>query len=188
MHVTTGPSTTYAGPPGPGNKTLLVMSPVPTFTLVGKHPSSPSQHGSTPPRRDSNSVPQPEDTGALSPLRVDRGGVSTNQSPSPCCPSTTAQESIPSLPPAQLDPPHPAGLGLPTVHRPNRRPISRPSPDQHLPTRRADSPLRSGEPGSLSSRPGSFLQCNERYLHVSPDPPLTLGRWASDGVTWTMPC
>ena len=127
-------------------------------------------------------------TPALSPLRVDRGGVSTNQSPSPCCPSTTAQESIPSLPPAQLDPPHPAGLGLPTVHRPNRRPISRPSPDQHLPTRRADSPLGSGEPESLSSRPGSFLQCNERYLHVSPDPPLTLGRWASVGVTWTIPC
>ena len=69
MHVRTGPPTTYEGPPGPGNKTLLVMSPVPTFTLVGKHPSSPSQHGSTPPMRDSNSGPQPEDTGTLSPLR-----------------------------------------------------------------------------------------------------------------------
>jgi hypothetical protein len=105
MHVRTGPPTTYEGPPGPGNKTLLVMSPVPTFTLVGKHPSSPSQHGSTPPTRDSSSGPQPEDTGTLSPLRVDRGGVSTNQSPPPCCPSTTAQESVPSLPLAQLDPP-----------------------------------------------------------------------------------
>ena len=81
MHVTTGPPTTYEGLPGPGNKTFLVMFPAPTFTLVGKHPSSPSQHGSVPPMRDSFSSPQPEDTGALSPLRADRGGVATNQSP-----------------------------------------------------------------------------------------------------------
>ena len=107
MHVTTGPPTTYEGLPGPGNKTLLVMSPAPTFTLVGKHPSSPSQHGSVPPMRDSTSSSQPEDTGTLSPLRVDRGGVSTNQSPPPCGLSTTAQESSLSFPLAQLDPtPH----------------------------------------------------------------------------------
>ena len=112
MHVTTGPPTTYEGLPGPGNKTFLVMFPAPTFTLVGKHPSSPSQHGSVPPMRDSFSSPQPEDTGALSPLRADRGGVATNQSPPPCGFSTAAQESSLSLPPAQPDPPPAAQILL----------------------------------------------------------------------------
>ena len=67
----------------------------------------PSQHGSVPPMRDSFSSPQPEDTGALSPLRADRGGVATHQSPPPCGFSTAAQESSLSFPLVQLDPPRP---------------------------------------------------------------------------------
>ena len=157
MHVRTGPPTTYEGPPGPGNKTLLVMSPVPTFTLVGKHPSSPSQHGSTPPTRDSSSGPQPEDTGTLSPLRVDRGGVSTNQSPPPCCPSTTAQESVPSLPLAQLDPPRPAGLAslgegrVFDCSRPRKR--LRVAPECH-------------SEGRSSARHGGIVRCNAGRILV----------------------
>ena len=42
MHVRTGPPTTYEGPPGPGNKTLLVVSPVPTVVIVPLNLSSRS--------------------------------------------------------------------------------------------------------------------------------------------------
>ena len=81
--------------PGPGNKTFLVVFSTPTLTLVGKHPSSPSQHKSPPPMRDNNPVPHPEDTGSF---WVDFGGVATNHSPPSNGTSPTAQESPFSLP------------------------------------------------------------------------------------------
>ena len=69
----------------------------------------------------------------------------------------SAQESTLSLILTHPGPPRTASLGLPTDHRSPRRPISRPSPAQHLPTVWAKSPLGSGEPSSLPGHPESPL-------------------------------
>ena len=169
----------------PGNKTFLVVFPTSPLNLVGKQPSSPSQHRFSPPMRDSKPGPQPEETGTL---RVEGGGVPTHHFPSSKDSSPTAQESsFPlSLKPSVLL--RPASVGLPTDHLPPRRPNSRPCPAQHLPPVWAESPLVFGEPSSALGLPSSALPGRERVLHVSPDPSRFLRQRASTGVTWSMPC
>ena len=171
----------------PGTRPSWSCPPLPPLPWWGNNLLLRPSMG-PPPIRDSIPSPRPEVTGTLSTLRVDLGGVAKNQSPPSCGLSTTAQESSLCLPLAHPGPPLTAGLGLPTVHRLPRRPISRPSPDQHPPPSGAGTPPGSGEPWSLPGRPELSLLGLDRFLHVSPDPPRSLGRRASTGVTWSKSC
>ena len=130
------------------------MFPAPTLTLVGEASfvSVPARVRS-PYAKQFLKPPARGHWGSLPPQ-----GDAANQSPPPCGFSTAAQESSLSFPLVQLDPPPAAGLGLPTVHRPLRCPSSKPSPDQHLPSRGAGSPLRSGstDPSQASQDPSSL--------------------------------